>query len=135
MQYRQFGSTGAQVSALGFGTMRLPLLNGEQGSSSYGSEQVDAEKTIQCIRYAVDHGVNYVDTAYNYMGGRSETVVGEALRDGYRQKVYLATKSPTWLLEGPDDFMRILEEQLTKLQKLLLLLIQLMLLLSQFQVV
>ena len=116
MQYRPFGKTGVSVSALGFGTMRLPLRNGEQGSSSYGENQVDAEQTIQCLRYAVDHGVNYIDTAYNYMGGNSERIVGQALRDGYRQRVYVATKSPVWILKGPGDFDRILDEQLRRLQ-------------------
>ena len=116
MQYRPFGKTGVSVSALGFGTMRLPLRNGEQGSSSYGETQVDVEQTMACLRYAVDHGVNYIDTAYNYMGGNSERIVGQTLQDGYRQRVYLATKSPVWLLKGPGDFDRILDEQLERLQ-------------------
>lgn len=92
MKYRPFGKTGEQVSALGLGTMRLPLLSGEQGSSSYGAEQVDVPATIRCIRHAIDCGVNYIDTAYNYMGGNSETIVGAALSGGLREKVYLATK-------------------------------------------
>lgn len=116
MQYRAFGKTGAQVSALGLGTMRLPLLSGEQGSSSYGAEQVDAAATVRCIHHAIDCGVNYIDTAYNYMGGSSETLVGEALSGGLREKVYLATKSPVWLLNRAEDFERVLHEQLRKLQ-------------------
>lgn len=116
MKYRRFGKTDEQVSILGFGTMRLPLKNGQQGSSSYGEEQVDWQTSIDCIRYAVDHGVNYLDTAYNYLGGVSERVVGAALRDGYRDRVLLASKSPTWLLRGTDDFDRIFREQLQRLQ-------------------
>ena len=115
MQYRAFGKTGAHVSALGLGTMRLPLLSGEQGSSSYGAEQVDAAATVRCIHHAIDCGVNYIDTAYNYMGGSSETLVGEALSGGLREKVYLATKSPVWLLNRAEDFERVLHEQLRKL--------------------
>lgn len=116
MQYRKFGKTGAQVSALGLGTMRLPLLDGDQGSSSYGAEQVDVSASIACIRHAIDCGVNYIDTAYNYMGGNSEWVVGQALSGGQRQNIYLATKSPVWLLAAAADFERVLCEQLEKLQ-------------------
>lgn len=116
MQYRPFGKTGVQVSALGFGTMRLPLLNGEQGSSSYGGNQVDEKAATACLRYAIDQGVNYIDTAYNYLFGNSELVVGRALRDGYRERVNLATKCPTWLIDSEDAFDRILDEQLKKLQ-------------------
>ena len=58
MQYRKFGKTGAQVSALGLGTMRLPLLDGDQGSSSYGAEQVDVSASIACIRHAIDCGAD-----------------------------------------------------------------------------
>ena len=116
MQYRKFGKTGAQVSALGLGTMRLPLLDGDQGSSSYGAEQVDVSASIACIRHAIDCGVNYIDTAYNYMGGNSEWVVGQALSGGQRQNIYLATKSPVWLLASAADFERVLCEQLEKLQ-------------------
>lgn len=116
MQYRPFGRTGVQVSALGFGTMRLPLLDGDQGSSSYGGNQIDEETSIACLRYAIDQGVNYIDTAYNYLFGNSELVVGRALRDGYRARVHLATKCPTWLIDSEEAFDRILDEQLRKLQ-------------------
>lgn len=116
MQYRAFGKTGVQVSALGLGTMRLPLLSGEQGSSSYGAEQVDEMATIRCIHHAIDRGINYLDTAYNYMGGNSERIAGKALRGGKRERIFLATKSPVWLLSGEADFERILNEQLQRLQ-------------------
>lgn len=117
MQYREFGKTGLKVSALGFGMMRLPLLDGSQGSFDRGTaNQIDREASIQMLRYAIDNGLNYVDTAYNYLDGNSELITGEALQDGYRDKVFLATKSPVWLYESEEDFDRLLDEQLNKLQ-------------------
>ena len=117
MQYRDFGKTGLKVSALGFGMMRLPLLDGTQGSFDRGTaDQIDKETSIKMLRQAIDNGLNYVDTAYNYLDGNSELITGEALKDGYREKVFLATKSPVWLYENEDDFDRLLDEQLAKLQ-------------------
>lgn len=107
MQYRDFGKTGVKVSPIGFGMMRLPADN--EGN-------VDVDQAVKILRTAIDNGLNYVDTAYNYHGGNSETITGKALLDGYREKVYLATKAPTWLFKGPEDFDRILDEQLSRLQ-------------------
>lgn len=117
MQYREFGKTGLKVSALGFGMMRLPLLDGSQGSFDRGTaKEIDKEGSIRMLRHAIDNGLNYVDTAYNYLDGNSELITGEALQDGYREKVFLATKSPVWLYESEEDFDRLLDEQLRKLQ-------------------
>ena len=105
MQYRQFGNTGISASILGFGMMRMP--KNEDGG-------FDEKWTIDTLRYAIDQGLTYVDTAYVY--GDSERVTGIALQDGYREKVILATKIPVAHMTCPEDFEKILNEQLERLQ-------------------
>jgi len=87
MQYRNFGKLGYKVSSLGLGCMRLPRIF--KGNSD---AIVDREKAFEMIRYAVDHGVSYFDSAYSYHHKTSEEILGEALEGGRREKVKIATK-------------------------------------------
>ncbi len=109
MQYRQFGNTDMQVSALGFGLMRLPTIGDD-------SSDIDEQEAARMVRYAIDNGINYLDTAYPYHGGESESFAGRVLAEGYRNKVYLATKLPVYEVEKDEDFDRLIDEQLEKLR-------------------
>lgn len=106
MQYRKIGKNDDEISALGYGAMRLPTKNG----------MIDKEKAAEQIYYAIDHGVNIIDTAYPYHGGASESFLGEILKDGYREKVKLCTKMPSWSVRKSEDMKKYLEIQLKKLQ-------------------
>ena len=108
MQYRPHGLTGVSVSALGFGMLRLPML--ADGKS------VDAAQAIRMVRHAVDNGLNYVDTGYVYLGGQSESVTGKTLSGGYRDRVYVTSKAPWWIMERPEDFQRFFDESRRRLQ-------------------
>ncbi|NLO34993.1 MAG: aldo/keto reductase [Clostridiaceae bacterium] len=114
MDYRKIGRDQVATSLFGMGCMRLPLEVQPDGSKQYG--KIDEDEAIRMIRYAIDHGVTYLDTAYPYHQGNSERVVGKALTGGYRDKVLLATKMPVWQVKKAADFERLLNEQLEKLQ-------------------
>ncbi len=97
---------GDELSILGFGCMRLPVKE---------DRTIDEERAKSQVRYAIDHGVNYVDTAWPYHMGASEPFLGRALADGYREKVKLATKLPSWLVESREEMDKFLNAQLEKL--------------------
>lgn len=106
MRYRVLGKTGVEVSALGFGCMRLPVTE---------NDMIDEAEAIRIIRKGIDNGINYLDTAFGYHNGQSEILVGKALKDGYRNKAYLATKLPLWSVNCEEDVEKIFNEQLSKL--------------------
>ncbi len=107
MLYRKMPKNGDELSILGFGCMRLPVK--EDG-------KIDEERATQQVRYAIDHGVNYIDTAWPYHMGESEPFLGRALTGGYREKIKLATKLPSWTIKNTEDMDRILNAQLERLR-------------------
>ncbi|MBN1624384.1 MAG: aldo/keto reductase [Clostridia bacterium] len=110
MQYRNMPGSDEKLSALGFGCMRLAS-NGKGLLSS-----IDTEKATVQIRHAIDNGVNYLDTAYPYHNGASESFLGEyILKDGYREKVNIATKLPCFIINKQQKIEEIFNKQLEKL--------------------
>jgi predicted aldo/keto reductase-like oxidoreductase len=104
MQYRNLGNTGLKVSALGFGSMRLPMIDG----------QVDLEKALEVLNKAFDVGINFIDTAVGYCNQQSEITVGKAIR-GRRGDVVLSTKNP---YKGPSgqEWRALLDQSLKRLE-------------------
>jgi uncharacterized protein len=107
MLYRRMKRVKSDLSILGFGCMRLPVQK---------DGRIDEQQAEEMLKYAIDHGVNYIDTAYPYHNGESEPFVGRALQGGLREKVFLATKLPSWLIKSREDMDRYLNEQLLRLQ-------------------
>ena len=105
MVYREFQDL--QLSALGMGAMRLPVIDENDA-------QIDKEATAEMVAYAMEHGINYYDTAWGYHAGNSETVMGEALSRYPRESFYLATKFPGYDLSNMDKVESIFEAQLEK---------------------
>lgn len=110
MTTRTYQKTSEEISLLGFGCMRLPLVNG-------ASQEIDYAKACELIDYAYSHGVNYFDTAYVYHGGKSEVFLGEALKKYPRESFYLADKMPGWEIRtGVEDAKRVFKTQLSRCQ-------------------
>jgi uncharacterized protein len=109
MQYRSFGRLDWKPSALGFGLMHLPVVDGHY-------EQIDEDKATALVRTAIDHGVNYFDSAHIYHGGQADPFIGRALKGGYRERVKVATKLTTWEIDKPSDLDRHLDAQLEEMQ-------------------
>jgi hypothetical protein len=106
MLYRKVPQNGDELSILGFGCMRLAVRDGK----------IDEERATRQVHYAIDHGVNYIDTAWPYHMGESEPFLGRALAGGYREKIRLATKLPSWTIKNREDMDRILNAQLERLK-------------------
>ena len=109
MKYRKMGSLGWEVSALGFGCMRLP-------PRRINRLRADTDESVRIIRHGIDLGINYLDTAYVYHLGDSEKILGIALKDGYRERVKLVTKLPIFLVRNRGDFDQYLKTSMDRLQ-------------------
>ena len=115
MLYRRLKNTDIDLSILGFGCMRLPVIDNKP-------EKIDYPKATRLLHYAIENGVNYVDTAYFYHAvvfgqrGYSEPFVGEALSGGWRKKVNLSTKMPVLLIKEKEQMEVFLGEQLERLK-------------------
>ncbi len=109
MQYRKFGNTGIHISALGFGCMRLPEIQREDGTWEMDQAQVNA-----MMQKAYELGINYFDTALYYCHHNSEIALGKALKP-FRDKVYVSTKCPLDLVKRAEDFEAVLDQSLQKL--------------------
>ena len=105
MIYKKFQDI--ELSALGFGAMRLPV------KSSVFTD-IDEQSTAEMIDYAMKHGVNYYDTAWGYHDGQSEIVMGKILANYPRESFYLASKFPGYDLKNMDKVEEIFEKQLKK---------------------
>lgn len=111
MLYRELGKNKIKVSQLGFGCMRFPTLNND-------SNNIDIEKTRKLLTYAINNGVNYIDTAYPYHGGKSEEVVGSILNEEkLRDKVFLTSKLSLWMIESKDKQEEFLNNQLKRMNQ------------------
>ncbi|MDR0469607.1 MAG: aldo/keto reductase [Peptococcaceae bacterium] len=110
MNYRTNPKTGKKHSLLGFGAMRLPKKADDPNA-------IDEAESIRIIRYAIDNGVNYIDTAYTYNEGDSEMTVAKALKDGYGDKVMIATKLPTMRLRKAEEHQEFLDTSLRRLER------------------
>lgn len=107
METRIFPSIGLDISLLGFGAMRFPTVDGQDG-------QIDEAEAAQLVEHALAHGINYFDTAYMYHGGNSEAVLGAVLSRHPRGDYFLADKLPCWLAKTPEEVDLLFETQLKR---------------------
>lgn len=107
MVYKDFQDL--KLSALGMGAMRLPVIDGDDA-------KIDEAAAGEMVAYAMEHGINYYDTAWGYHNGNSELVMGKALSKYPRDKFYLATKFPGYDLSNMPKVKEIFEKQLEKCQ-------------------
>lgn len=105
MIYKNFQNH--KLSALGLGAMRLPVIGGDDS-------KIDETAAEKMVDYAMEHGINYYDTAWGYHGSQSELVIGRALNRYPRESYYLATKFPGYDLSNMDKVEEIFEKQLKK---------------------
>ena len=105
MIYKKFKDI--EISALGMGAMRLPVIGGRDA-------EIDEKKTAEMVAYAMENGVNYYDTAWGYHEGNSEIVMGRILGNYPRESFYLASKFPGYDLSNMDKVEEIFEKQLKK---------------------
>lgn len=105
MVYKNF--QGIQLSALGLGAMRLPVIDGQEA-------KIDEEKTAEMVACAMEQGINYYDTAWGYHMGNSELVMGKVLNQYPRESYYIATKFPGYDISNMDKVEEIFEKQLEK---------------------
>lgn len=106
MEYRINQKNNDELSILGFGCMRFPVVN----------RKIDEPKATEMLELAIAQGVNYLDTAYIYHGGQSEVFLGNFLKKGYREKIKLATKLPHYLVRKASDIDKYFNQQLQRLQ-------------------
>ena len=113
MLYRKIGKTDCEASVLSLGCMRLPMLEQKNPPKDFIERQraVDEEKSLELIEYAIDNGINYLDTAYMYHAGNSELILGKAIK-GKRDNLLITTKSPVMIIQKYEDFDRILMNSL-----------------------
>lgn len=115
MLYRDLGKTGEKVSILGFGGMRFPTINNQPN-------RIDEKEASEMLKYGIDNGINIIDTAYSYHTidfnepGKSEPFLGDFLSTGYREKVLISTKLPSWIVEKKEDMDIFLDQQLDRLK-------------------
>ena len=107
MECRALSKFNIQTSLLGYGCMRFPTRS---------DGEIDEEKAERLLDRAIAAGVNYIDTAYPYHGGKSEPFVGKVLKKQDRSKLFLATKLPCWEVHSVEDAERIFQRQLERLQ-------------------